>query len=84
MALIAFTQYLPTTRRKRHAGLPLHVTMAEPPIPRSRMDNLNVDIDLLGKDTLSCVRPTDKLEGRVHVTAKYPLHFTRAEVYLQG
>ncbi|KAJ9419343.1 hypothetical protein QL093DRAFT_2360478 [Fusarium oxysporum] len=58
--------------------------MAEPPIPRSRVDNLNVDIDLLGRDTLSCVRPADKLEGRVHVTAKHPLHFTRAEVYLQG
>jgi hypothetical protein len=57
--------------------------MAEPPVPRTRVDNLDVDIDLLGRDNLRCVRPADKLEGRVRVTAKHPLHFTRAEVYLQ-
>jgi hypothetical protein len=58
--------------------------MVEPPIPRGCVDNLDVDIDLLGSDNLRCVRPADKLEGRVRVTVKHPLHFTRAEVYLEG
>jgi hypothetical protein len=58
--------------------------MTEPPTLPSGMDNLDVDIDVFDGGLFSCVRPADKLEGRVRVASKQPLHFTRAEVYLHG
>lgn len=55
--------------------------------PRCDKGDVEVDIDFVhgrASDGFICVRPADKLEGRVRVSSKQRLHFSKAEIYLHG
>ncbi|KID61805.1 hypothetical protein MBR_10184, partial [Metarhizium brunneum ARSEF 3297] len=60
--------------------------MAEHPASRFLKDDSDVAIEFLGAqlENGGCVRPADILEGRVRVSSRHPLSFSRFEVHLEA
>ena len=60
--------------------------MADHPASRFLKDDSDVAIEFLGVqlEDGGCVRTADILEGRVRVSSRHPLSFSRVEVHLEG